>query len=234
MESLSDSKYIITLDDDPTVSLLLEKATSIKSVAFSSPRELCNVAEKYNPLAAFIDIHLGVDESGLDIIPTLRSKWPYCPLIVVTADPNDDTLVQAFKQGADDFVQKPIKPAEVAARFQTRLTELQDRAAKMALAIGDVTLDTAHRLVTGPLGRQFLAPVETLILAHLIKSRGTVVPKEVIKREAWGPVRVSDNAFYRKLFELRRALEGVSKTVKIQSVYGTGLSLDVNNGGSGA
>lgn len=228
MEHPSENPFIVTLDDDPSVSRLLEKATGLKSMSFSSLRELCNVAGQYNPLAAFIDIHLGIDENGLDCIPTLRAKWPYCPLIVITSDPNDDAVVEAFKQGADDFLLKPIKPKEVHARFQTRLSDLQTRAAKMALNAGDVVLDTAHRVVTGPLGKQFLAPVETLILAQLIKARGTVVPKEVLKREAWGPVRVSDNAFYRKLFELRRALEGVTTSVKIQSVYGAGLSLDVH------
>ena len=227
-QAMTSNHFIVTLDDDPMVSRILEKATGIKSLSFQTPQELVQVASQYDPLAAFIDIHLGIDQCGLDAIPTLRARWPYCPLIVITSDPNDEMLVEAFKQGADDFLLKPIKPKELHARFQTRLTDLQERAAKTALKVGDVCLDTAHRVVTGPLGRQSLAPVETLLLAQLIKARGTVVPKEILKREAWGPVRVSDNAFYRKLFELRRALEGVSTAVKIQSVYGAGLSLDVN------
>lgn len=228
-EVVNNNLFIVTLDDDPSVSRLLEKATGLRSVSFSSGRELCAVADKYNPLAAFVDIHLGVEENGLDVITTLRSKWPYCPVIVVTGDPKDEALEQAFKMGADDFVLKPIRAKEIQSRFQTRLTQLQERAGQVSLRVGDLTLDTAHRTVTGPLGRHFLAPVETLILAQLIKARGTVVPKEVLKREAWGLVQVSDNAFYRKLFELRRALKGVTNAVKIQSVYRSGLSLKTNS-----
>jgi DNA-binding response OmpR family regulator len=227
MQNLAGNQYVITLDDDPIVSKIIEKSLSLRSVSFPTITEFTQRIPNMDPLAVFVDIHLANDQSGLDIVPQLRSRWPYSPIIVITADPADDLLVDAFRKGADDFLLKPIKPREVQARFQTRLTHLQDRAAKSALSAGDVSLDTAHRVVTGPNGRQFLAPVETLLLAQLIKAKGTVVPKETLKREAWGPVRVSDNAFYRKLFELRRALEGVSVNVKIQSVYGAGLSLDV-------
>jgi len=219
--------YTITVDDDPMVCRIIERATGVRSLGFQSSGEIQAIARQYEPLAVFLDIHLGLDESGLELIPILRSQWPYAPIIVVTSDPDDECLDEAFKQGANDFLLKPVRPREVQARFRTRLAELQERAARAALIAGDVRLDTAHRVVTGPLGRQFLAPVETLMLSQLIKSKGTVVPKEVLKREAWGPIHVSDNAFYRKLFELRRALEGVSQTVKIQSIYGTGLSLDV-------
>lgn len=227
MQNLAGNQYVITLDDDPMVSKIIEKSLSLRSVSFPTITEFTQRIPNMEPLAIFVDIHLANDQSGLDIVPQLRARWPYSPIIVITADPADDWLVDAFRKGADDFLLKPIKPREVQARFQTRLTHLQDRAAKSALSAGDVSLDTAHRVVTGPIGRQFLAPVETLLLAQLIKAKGTVVPKETLKREAWGPVRVSDNAFYRKLFELRRALEGVSSNVKIQSVYGAGLSLDI-------
>lgn len=225
MDTLEDSQYIFTLDDDPSVSRILEKATGFKSLNCSSTKDLSRFVDRYTPVAAFIDIHLGIEDNGLDVIPKLRAKWPYSPLIVITSDLQDESLVEAFKQGADDYLLKPIKPKEVQIRFQTRLADLQNRAARTILNTGDISLDTAHRVVNGPLGRQFLAPIETLILAHLIKSQGTIVSKEVIKREAWGPVRVSDNAYYRKLFELRKALCDVSETVKIQSSYGTGLSL---------
>jgi len=221
--------FTITVDDDPMVCRIIERATGIRSQGFGSSREIEHVCSQYEPLAVFLDIHLGFEESGLALIPLFRTHWHYAPIIVVTSDPDDVCLDEAFKQGANDFLLKPIKPREVQARFRTRLAELQERAARAALIAGDVRLDTAHRVVTGPLGRQFLAPVETLMLAQLIKAKGTVVPKEVIKRESWGPIHVSDNAFYRKLFELRRALEGVSHAVKIQSIYGTGLSLDVRS-----
>jgi DNA-binding response OmpR family regulator len=219
--------FIVTLDDDPMVSRILELAIGIRSENYRTLKEFQQARFLKEPIAVFIDIHLGVDDNGLDVIPDTRKRWPYSPIIVVTSDPNDEALELSFRRGADDFLLKPIKPREAQARFRTRLSEAQDKASKAGLSVGDLFLDISHKVITGPIGKQFLAPVETLLLAQLIKARGTVVPKEVLKREAWGPVSVSDNAFYRKLFELRRALQVVTDKIKIQSVYGEGLSLEI-------
>jgi DNA-binding response OmpR family regulator len=222
-----DNAFIVTLDDDPMVSRILELAIGVRSQSYRNLQDYVAARFVREPMAVFIDIHLGIEENGLDVIPDTRKRWPYTPIIVVTSDPNDEALELSFRRGADDFLLKPIKPREAQARFRTRLSEAQDKASKSALGVGDLFLDTAHKVISGPNGKQFLAPVETLMLAQLIKARGTVVPKEILKREAWGPVSVSDNAFYRKLFELRRALQVVTESVKIQSVYGEGLSLEI-------
>jgi DNA-binding winged helix-turn-helix (wHTH) protein len=81
------------------------------------------------------------------------------------------------------------------------------------------------------MGREFLPPIESLMLATLLAARGTVVPKETLKHEAWGLNAVSDNAFHRKLFELRRAVQSVSKDVSIRSLYGRGIVLDTSLSG---
>ncbi len=219
--------YFITLDDDPSVAVLLEAALSLPTVRFSAAETLEAVAEDFRPLAAFIDIELEGGRSGLDIIPNLRAAWPYCPIIVVTSHQEDSYVEEAFRRGADDLVIKPLRPLEVRARFQTRLTDLQERAHGTTMSVGDISLDTKHRVVSGPLGRHFLAPVETHMLAKLIQARGTVLPKEVLKLEGWGPIRVSDNAFYRKLFELRKGLQSVTQEVRVNSIYGCGISLEV-------
>ena len=222
------SNVILTVDDDPLVAKILERSVGIPSVSLSDAAQLREAFVKIQPLAIFLDIYLKGSENGLELLPAIKEHWPYSPIIVITGDFDDDCLDEAFAKGANDFILKPIRPREVQARFRTRLTELREKAEKAALIAGDIRLDISHRLLVGPKEKQFLAPVETLILAQLIRARGAVLPKEHIKREAWGPVAVSDNAFYRKLFELRRALEIVSDSIKVQTVYGNGLTLEVH------
>ena len=133
--------------------------------------------------------------------------------------------------GADDLIIKPVKPRELIARFQTRLLTLQKHSQGSSVAYCGLTLDKEHRIVSGPMGREFLPPIESLMLATLLAARGTVVPKETLKHEAWGLNAVSDNAFHRKLFELRRAVQSVSKDVSIRSLYGRGIVLDTSLSG---
>jgi DNA-binding response OmpR family regulator len=229
MNAMESSNVILTVDDDPLVGKILESSLSIPSIFAADAQQLRAAFVKVQPIAIFLDIYLKGMESGLELLPAVKTNWPYSPIIVITSDQDDNCLDEAFAKGANDFIMKPIRPREVQARFRTRLSELREKAERSALMAGDIRLDISHRLLVGPKERQFLAPVETLILAQLIRARGSVLPKDHIKREAWGPVAVSDNAFYRKLFELRKALEIVSDHIKVQTVYGNGLILEVEN-----
>jgi len=54
----------------------------------------------------FLDIDLGRDTDGLDILKQLKSECPYLPVIMVTADQNVATVVEAMRLGASDYIGK--------------------------------------------------------------------------------------------------------------------------------
>ncbi len=225
MKSAANRRYVVVLDDDPLVSRIIEKSLDLKSVHFDSGKTLLAEAWRYHPVAAFIDIHLGVDDCGLDVMPSLRATWRYCPLLVITSDPTDDAVGRAMDAGADDFLQKPIRPKELVARLQTRLGDLAAKQAKNVVSYGDIALDIMNRQVRGPLGTRFLSPTEVKLLICLLSSKGTIVPKQRLKRQGWRDIAVSENALDRKIFELRRALRDVTESVTLKAVYGAGLTL---------
>jgi DNA-binding response OmpR family regulator len=221
-------EYFVVLDDDPLVHRLLEAAIGKKCRAFSSSKEAIGSANELEPIGVFVDIHLGVDDNGLDILPKLKQSWPFCPILVMTADKDDDLIGQALASGADDFVRKPINPKEVLARLQARLDELSKREAKELLKVADITIDTSHRLISNDSGKKrYLSPTEMTLLTCLLNAHGTVVKREVIKRKCWGQIYVSDNALNRKLHEVRRILKEVSPSLNIKTVYGMGFVLEV-------
>src|SRR5690348_13248237 len=76
---LTGNDYTITLDDDPMVAKMIQKALGLKTISFSSAETLTESIDRYQPVAAFVDIHLDADSNGLSIIPALREKWPFCP-----------------------------------------------------------------------------------------------------------------------------------------------------------
>ncbi len=223
----SEDAYFVTLDDDPNINGIIERFVGIKSISFVNSAELLKQASQLKPMAVFVDIHLGIDDCGLDVIPTLRAKWPYCPILVLTADPAEDTVSRALSTGADDFLRKPINSKELLARLHARLEDAAEKSARQILEVGDISLDVSHRMLSGPLGRRALSPTEINILAHLIQVRSTVVTKEVLKFRCWGPTAVSDNAVDRKIHEVRAALTDVSAIVRIKSIYGVGISLQL-------
>lgn len=221
--------YFITLDDDAMMSVLLERATGKKSVYFSSTKELELQMDELEPVALFVDVHLSSSENGLDILPKLKERWPFSPIIVVTGDRQDDAVANALSKGADDFVYKPVNPKEVVARMQTRMADLARRQAQEVVSIGDLTVDRAHRCVSNSNKQQrFLSPTEMGLLNCLLSAQGTVVPREVMKRRCWGQIFVSDNALNRKLHEVRRTIRDLSSQVNIRTLYGTGFMIEVS------
>lgn len=228
MSEKANENYTITLDDDPTVQRIIEQATRLKTHAFSDPQELVANAEKFSPVAAFIDIHLGENaRGGLDIIPMLRRQWPFCPILVITGAPAEATITQALASGADDFVRKPLIPEELNARLKLRMEDSAHKAAKRLIEYGDIKIDSSHRTVSGPKGKRYASPIEIALLTNLAYMEGAIVEKESLKVRCWGQIKVTDNALHRKLHAVRALLKDVTDRVTIQTKYGVGFALKV-------
>ena len=57
--------------------------------------------------------------SGLELITFVRKKMKSdLPIIMISAMGNDDTVLEAFRLGATDFIAKPFKPSELVLRIK--------------------------------------------------------------------------------------------------------------------
>ena len=157
--------------------------------------------------------------------PYIEILWPSAAIIVVTMDESAEVIQQALASGADDFIRKPVNAIELVARLKIRIDHLRDQVAETVYKKGDLALDVKHKMLRGGKGYAQLSQREAELLAHLIRSDGVVIPKEVLKRELWGNVKVTDNALDRKIFEVRKAVKSVSSNMVLQSVYGRGIFL---------
>ncbi|MCX6128928.1 MAG: response regulator [Proteobacteria bacterium] len=225
MKGNSTDTYTITLDDDAMVYQIIERSTKIRTLGMKDPEELIARLDTLHPIAVFIDIHLGHSRTGLDILPNLRAAWPFCPIMVITGTPAETTIVKALNSGADDFIRKPLIPDEVDARFKLRMADAAQKAAKEVVEFGDITIDSAHRTIEGPLGKRFASPIEVNLLACLANTEGAIVEKDALKMRCWGQIKVTDNALHRKLHAVRQLLRDVSESVAIETKYGVGFYL---------
>ena len=66
-----------------------------------------------------LDWHLP-DDDGLSILIELRARTPESPVIFVTARDRDDDVARVLHAGADDFIGKPVRQAELLARIDAR------------------------------------------------------------------------------------------------------------------
>lgn len=225
----SEGLHNLVLDDDPAIAQIIERTTRTPTAYFASLSSLLPSIGKLAPVACFVDIHLGSGQTGLEIVPLLRQRWPHTPVLVMTSDDSPKAIEGAIAAGADDFVRKPVQAEELRARLQARLEEKSDLASRQLLRVGNLTFSPSHQRLSADGKTVYLSPTGTNLLRALIEMKGTVVSREALKRKVWGRLTLSDNALDRKVCEVRKGLEEVGSSVEVKTIYGEGYQI----GGSG-
>jgi DNA-binding response OmpR family regulator len=125
------------------------------------------------------------DHDGLDVCRDVRAAGSDVQIVMLTARTDELDLVVGLDAGADDYVTKPFRLAELLARVRARLRESTEVPA--ASAAGGVEVDhAAHRAHHD--GRELdLTPTEFDLLALLVREAGRAVPRDEIMRTVWGP-----------------------------------------------
>lgn len=222
---LHKDKYTITLDDDPSVAVLISGFTQLDSRSFSSGEALMQAAPSLSPLAVFVDVHLEGKDVGLNFIPKIRANWPFAAILVITSDSEPELVGRALAAGANDFVRKPIQKPELLARLKARLCEMSLKSSSEFVEMGCGRFNVRKRYLEGPGGTIYLSPLQAELLQALIESEGLLAPKDAIKKAIWGKIAVSDNALDRRLSEMRKILKDSACDMQIVSEYGKGISL---------
>ncbi|NLA75684.1 MAG: sigma-54-dependent Fis family transcriptional regulator [Deltaproteobacteria bacterium] len=120
---MSDDRILIVDDDKnmlEVLSLRLEAEGYNVCAATSSAEALGHVKGTLFDLA-LVDLRLGEDESGIDLMKQLHQVSPEMPVIILTAHGTIDTAVEAMKLGAYSFLTKPFNRRELLLQIKNGL-----------------------------------------------------------------------------------------------------------------
>jgi DNA-binding response OmpR family regulator len=161
---------------------------------------------------------------GLEVCRRLRSSGRGLPVLMLTARADEVDFVVGLDAGADDYVAKPFRLAELLARIRA----LMRRQAPGTVEVNGVKMDLAARLVTVDGQEITLANKEFELLRVLIQRAGQVVTREEILAEVWddGPERKTSKTLDMHMSWLRRKLGEVGPRAterRIATVRGVGF-----------
>ena len=121
---------------------------------------------------------------GDDVCRALAAEQPGTKVLMLTAARTTDDLVAGLSLGADDYLPKPFRFAELVARVRA-LARRAGAARPPVLAAADVVLDPARRSATRA-GRPLeLTPKEFAVLEVLLAAQGDVVTPDELVEKAW-------------------------------------------------
>jgi DNA-binding response OmpR family regulator len=127
-----------------------------------------------------LDIGLpGAD--GLEVCQRVREGRASVPIVFLTVHDGEMDAVGGLDAGADDYITKPFRLAELLARLRSQLR----RTTAEQFQAGDVRIDVAARRAWRDDEELDLSPKEFDLLALLVKEAGRVVTREQIMADVW-------------------------------------------------
>jgi two-component system OmpR family response regulator len=162
--------------------------------------------------------------TGFEILKRLRGRDSQVPVLILTALDGVDDRVRGLDLGADDYLAKPFKLAELEARVRA-LTRRGNAAGSAVLKQGDLTLDQLGKTAELRGKALELSARELALLEIFMQRPGRMVNKEQIVDLLcqWGE-EVSTNAVEVYIHRLRKKLE--PGDVRIATVRGLGYCLE--------
>lgn len=130
-------------------------------------------------------LDLGLPEvDGLEACRRIRTQRPALAVLMLTARTDEVDFVVGLDAGADDYVGKPFRLAELLARVRALLRRRQP--GDIVLEGGDIRLDARGRRVLVAGRDLVLANREFDLLRFLMERSGEVVSRDEILTEVWG------------------------------------------------
>jgi len=127
------------------------------------------------------------DEDGLEVLRKIR-RMADVPVLVLTARGDERSIVRGLRLGADDYLVKPVRLAELLARMDAvaRRSAARSSPVDRTVRIGDVEIDLEARRVLVGDEEITLTTKEFAVLAVLASRPGTAVSRQQLMDEVWG------------------------------------------------
>jgi two-component system, OmpR family, response regulator VanR len=156
------------------------------------------------------------------VCKTLSAEQPRTKVLMLTAARSTDSLVEGLALGADDYLPKPFRFAELVARLRA-LGRRRGEALPAVRRSGELELDPGRRVATRSGAPLDLSPKEFAVLEALLAARGQVVSPEALVEQVWDEqLDPLSNTLRMTVMTLRRKL---GDPPLIETVRGSGYRL---------
>ncbi|MCB1035836.1 MAG: response regulator transcription factor [Acidobacteria bacterium] len=202
---------ILCVDDEADIRTVVR--ASLQAAGFEvrtahSAESALESLERYGlPHLAVVDIRMP-GTSGLELCRTIHG---FCdlPVILLTAVDDEPTIVRSINELAEDYIVKPFRPAELAARVRRVLQRLgtTDRRGRLFEIDKSLQIDFVQKVALVDQREVALTPTESKILHVLSRRLGRPVQLEFLLRRVWPMEEVFEDTLRVHMHRLRKKIE---------------------------
>lgn len=200
---------ILVIDDEAQMRKLLEITLHSHQYAVttaSTAKEGLIMAANHPPDLVLLDLGLP-DKSGHEVLKSLR-QWYTNPVIILSVQQDEEDIIMALDNGANDYLRKPFRTGELLARIRSALRSVAAEDGDHIISSPGLEIDLTARTVKKNNELVKLTLTEYSLLALLARNEGKVLTHQYLLRAIWGPGFISQSQYLRVFIaQLRKKIE---------------------------
>lgn len=200
---------ILVIDDEVQMRKLLEitlHSNQYSVTEAATAKEGLIKASNHPPDLILLDLGLP-DKSGHEVLQELR-QWYTNPVIILSVQQQEEEIIKALDNGANDYLSKPFRTGELLARIRSLLRSAVTEENDPVISGHDLEIDLALRTVKKKNEVVKLTATEYNLLSILARNEGKVLTHQYLLRVVWGPGFINQSQYLRVFIaQIRRKIE---------------------------
>ena len=199
--SKSEANKILIVDDETQIIRVLRHVLFAPQYSTRSAGDggsALKIFHDWKPDLVITDLQMP-ELGGMELCKRIR-EISAVPIIVLSVRNDEETIIEALDNGADDYITKPFSSRQLLARLRSALRRRPEREENV-VEVGDFKIDIASHVAEVRGGDVRLTPKEFDLLTCLIKNHDRVLTHTFLLQKVWG-------SYYAEQPEALRVLVG--------------------------
>lgn len=179
-----------------------------------NPVDLLSFLGKTETDLILLDLHMPT-MNGFELYEKFKTSHPDLPVIFLSGDPSEESIIKGLNLGADDFIVKPVSLRELVARIKNKINTKQAQTNESeVIAFDGFKLHCEMQMAEIGEEKIQLTPIEFKLIHLLAKNPNKVFSREYITNLLWPNIHVQNQNIDTHLSNLRKKLMPFSKYIR--------------------
>ena len=179
-----------------------------------NPIDLLSFLGKTETDLIILDLHMPT-MNGFELYEKFKISHPDLPVIFLSGDPSEESIIKGLNLGADDFIVKPVSLRELVARIKNKISTKQSQmAGSEIISFDGFKLHCEMQMAEIGEEKIQLTPIEFKLIHLLAKNPNKVFSREYITNLLWPNIHVQNQNIDTHLSNLRKKLMPFSKYIR--------------------